>query len=33
MLNGRIKMDAENYYVLSVDLEEFDNIKQYLIIE
>jgi len=33
MLNGRIKMDAENYYVLSIDLEEFDNIKQYLIIE
>lgn len=27
MLNGRIKMDAENYYVLSVDLEDFNNIK------
>tara|TARA_B100000003_G_scaffold74523_1_gene66699 strand:- start:2094 stop:2831 length:738 start_codon:yes stop_codon:yes gene_type:complete len=31
MLNGRIKMDAENYYILSIDFEEFDNIKQRLI--
>jgi len=30
MLNGRIKMDAENYYILSVDFEEFNNIQQYL---
>ena len=30
MLNGRIKMDAENYYILSVDFEEFNNIQQHL---
>ena len=31
MLNGRIKMDAENYYILSVDFEEFNNIQQHLL--
>ena len=31
MLNGRIKMDAENYYILSADFEEFHNIEQYLL--
>jgi len=30
MLNGRIKMDAENYYILSVDFEEFNNIQKHL---
>ena len=30
MLNGRIRMDAENFYVLSIDLEDFNNIKEYL---
>ena len=31
MLNGRIKMDAENYYILSIDFEEFNNIQQHLL--
>ena len=31
MLNGRIKMDAENFYILSSDFEEFKNVKQFLI--
>jgi hypothetical protein len=31
MLNGRIKMDAENFYILSSDFEEFKNVKQLLI--
>jgi len=31
MLNGRIKMDAENYYILSKDFEEFNKIKEHLL--
>jgi len=31
MLNGRITMDAENYYILSIDFDEFDNIQQHLL--
>ena len=31
ILNGRIKMDAENFYILSSDFEEFKNVKQFLI--
>ena len=31
MLNDRIKMDAENFYIVSNDFEEFDNIKQFLL--
>ena len=31
MLNERIKMDAENFYILSSDFEEFKNVKQFLI--
>lgn len=31
ILNGRIKMDAENFYILSSDFEEFKNVKEFLI--
>ena len=31
MLNGRVKMDAENFYILSSDFEEFKNVKKFLI--
>ena len=31
MLNGRIKMDAENFYILSTDFEEFNSIKEHLL--
>ncbi|MDA9564568.1 hypothetical protein N9S02_01305 [Alphaproteobacteria bacterium] len=30
MLNGRKKMDAENYYILSIDFEKNKNLKQIL---
>jgi hypothetical protein len=30
MLNGRIKMDAENYYIMSSDFEDFKKIKKYI---
>ena len=30
MLNGSMKMDAENYYVMSTDFEDFFKIKEYL---
>jgi len=30
MLNGRIEMDAENYYIVSSDFEEFNKIKENL---
>ena len=29
-LNGRTKMDAENYYVLSKDFIKFENIKSFI---